>query len=174
MSFLDKKIGSFSMFQFIGIVGAVLVIISFFLAWGTATITPMFGDEHVTNYAGMEFFNKEMWAQNSDAYNAWQNFIPLVTLALAVIALIISIVPGEYLGGEKTEKSLGLVSIIIAIALLLMVVLFMTWFGDMTGSLDVIFLTAEVSFGVGTYVCLAGSIMVFIVGIMPLLKRVVA
>lgn len=160
MSFLEKKVGPFSMFQFIGIVGAVLVILSFFLTWGSKAIVGFEG----TNYAGMDFFNKEMWTGPS-FYDAWQNYIPLVALVLAVVALIISIVPGESLGGVRTEKMLGIISIVIAIVMLVIAVLFMTWYGGIN-VLGVVY-----NLGIGAYICLVGSILVFIVGIMPLLKK---
>lgn len=151
------------MFQFIGIVGAVLVVISFFLTWGTQTVA-LIGTEF--NYTGMELFNKEMVNDGSNAYDAWQNFIPLIALVLAVVALIISIVPGENLGGAKTEKMLGIVSIVIAIGLLVLTVLFMTWLGGIDSIL------MNYTLGMGAYLCLVGSILVFIVGIMPLLKKI--
>ena len=153
------------MFQFIGIMGAVLVIISFFLTWGTQTIT-FLGEEF--NYTGMDFFNKEMWMEGTNNYDSWQNLIPLIALVLAVVALIISIVPGESLGGEKTEKMIGVVAIVISIVLLVMTVLFMTWFGGIEMFL------MENSLGIGAYLCLIGSILVFVVGIMPLLKKTMA
>ena len=164
LSFLEKKVGPFSMFQFIGIVGAVLVVLSFFLTWGSTKIM-MFEE---INHSGMDFFNKEMWSEASSFYDAWQNYIPLVTLVLAVVALIISIVPGENLGGVKTEKILGIVSIVIAVVLLVITVLFMTWFGG----IDLLGVTYNL--GTGAYICLVGSILVFIVGILPLFKKMTA
>lgn len=147
------------MFQFIGVVGAVLVIIAFFLSWGT--FAPIIGDS--IHYTGMDFFNKEV----VDA-DAWQNMIPMVALILAIIALIISVVPGEYLGGVKTEKILGIVSIVVAIVLLVLIALFMVWFSDFTGDIFV----GEISFGAGAYLGLIGSILVFIVGVLPLFKSI--
>lgn len=160
MSFLGKKIGPFSMFQFIGIVGAILVIVSFFLAWGQSD-TVIIG---VENYTGMDFFDKKVLFADGDA---WQNMIPLMALVLAIIALIISVVPGEYLGGEKTEKILGIVSIAAAVVLLVLSVMFMSWFGDYL--VDTTVLT--IKYGIGMYLCLVGSILVFVVGILPLFKR---
>ena len=149
------------MFQFIGVVGAVLVIIAFFLSWGT--FAPIFGDS--IHYTGMDFFDKEVILADVDA---WQNMIPMVALVLAIIALIISVVPGEYLGGVKTEKILGIVSIVVAIVLLVLIALFMVWFSDFTGDIFV----GEISFGAGAYLGLIGSILVFIVGILPLFKSI--
>lgn len=145
------------MFQFIGIVGAILVAVSFFLTWGTYTLGSL-----VENYAGMDFFNRD--AIDPDA---WQNMIPMVALILAIVALVISVVPGEYLGGAKTEKLLGIVSIFIAIVLLIVTILFMVWFNDFAGML----ILGKMSFGIGTYLCLIGSILVFIVGVLPVIKN---
>jgi hypothetical protein len=113
----------------------------------------------------MDFFNKEMWFSGSNIYNAWQNFIPIVVFILAIVALVISIVPGEKLGGVKTEKMLAIMSIVISIVLLVATVLFMIWFGGIEGTF------IEYSLGIGAYLCLIGSILVFAVGVMPLLKK---
>lgn len=163
MSFLEKKVGPFSLFQFIGIVGAILVIASFFLAWGQSDMV-LHG---VTNYTGMDFFNKDVLFADSDA---WQNMIPMIALILAIIALVISVVPGEYLGGAKTERILGVVAIIVAIVLLVISIMFMSWFGEYLTSTSVL----TIKHGIGTYLCLVGSILVFIVGILPLVKKFVA
>lgn len=149
------------MFQFIGVLGAVLVIIAFFLSWGT--FAPIIGDS--IHYTGMDFFDKEVILADVDA---WQNMIPMVALILAIIALIISVVPGEYLGGVKTEKILGITSIVVAIVLLVIIALFMVWFSEFTG--NIILGLGEVSFGAGAYLGLIGSILVFIVGVLPLFK----
>ncbi len=149
------------MFQFIGILGAVLVVISFFLAWGTGTV-PLFGE---TQYTGMDFFDKGVPFTDNDA---WQNTIPMAALILAIVALVISIVPGEYLGGAKTEKIIGLISILIAIVMLVIIALFMVWFSDYTGET----MGFSVKFGVGAYLGLIGSILVFIVGVLPMFKSI--
>lgn len=151
------------MFQFIGIVGAILVIISFFLAWGQSDMVGI----GVMNYSGMDFFDGKVPFVDSDA---WQNMIPLTALILAIIALIISVVPGEHLGGGKTEGILGILSIIVAIALLVIIVMFMTWFGEYLIDTSVVTITR----GIGTYLCLAGSILVFIVGFIPIIKKYTA
>ena len=163
MSFLEKKVGPFSVFQIIGTVGAILVIASFFLAWGQMDVI-LYG---ITDYTGMDFFNKDVFFVDTDA---WQNMIPLIALILAIIALVISVVPGEYLGGAKTERILGVVAIVVAIVLLVISILFLSWFGEY-----LIETTAHsIKHGVGTYLCLVGSILVFIVGILPLIKKYVA
>ncbi len=163
MSVLNNKVGPFSAFQLIGILGAILVIVAFFLSWVDISGSVL-GFERTEGITGMEFFDGE-YVQDKDA---WQNMIPLITLILAVIALIISVVPGEYLGGAKTEGALGVVSIIISIALIIVTILFMTWIE--TGSVDFGFGQGSVKYGIGAYLCLVGSILVFIVGILPLFK----
>lgn len=164
MSVLDKKVGPFSAFQLIGIVGAILVIVAFFLSWSDISGS-ILGFERTEGFTGMQFFDGE-YVQDSDA---WQNMIPLITLILAVVALIISVVPGEYLGGAKTEGALGVISIVISIVLIIVTILFMTWLE--TGSGDFFGLgQGSIKYGIGAYLCLVGSILVFIVGILPLFK----
>lgn len=55
-----------------------------------------------------------------------------------------------------------------------MAVLFAIWFGEKTGSTSFIIGTARIALGIGAYLSLIGSILVFIVGVMPLLKKIAA
>ena len=167
MSFLDKKVGPFFAFQFIGIVGAILVLVAFFLSWADVTTT-ILGGTRTTGYTGMQFFDGE-YLQDKDA---WQNMVPLIALILAIVALIISVVPSKYLGGAKTEGILGIVAIVISVVLLVVSILFMVWLD--TGASGGSLLGGSVGYGIGTYLCLVGSILVFIVGVLPIIKNLTA
>lgn len=96
--------------------------------------------------------------------------MPMIALILSVIASVISLVPGGYLSGDRIEKGMGLFSAVLAIVLLLLTVMFFTWFGDSTGSTGFIIFNAKVSFGIGAYVCLADSILPPTVRVMTLFK----
>ena len=94
-SFLEKKVGPFSVFQMFGILGAILVIASFFLAWGTLDVKLFIGNE-IKNYSGMDFFNKNVIPEGAEGYDAVQNMFPLICLILAVVSLILAIIPDSF------------------------------------------------------------------------------
>jgi hypothetical protein len=170
-SFVDKKVGSFSVFQLFGIIGAILVIISFFLAWGTLDVT-LLGNTDTTNYTGMDFFDKKVFAEGTDAYDAVQNMFPMICLVFAVISLILAIIPDGIFKGN-TGKIVGIIQILICILLVVFSVLFIVWFGDQTGSITGLLGSISLKTGAGAYLCLVGSIMIAIVGILPLFKKAV-
>lgn len=168
-SFLEKKVGPFSVFQMFGILGAILVIASFFLAWGTLDIKLFIGNE-IKNYSGMDFFNKNVIPEGAEGYDAVQNMFPLICLILAVVSLILAIIPDSFFKGT-VGQIVGIVQILICILLIVFSVMFISWFGDLGGTFSSIFGTVTLKTGVGAYLCLVGSILIAIVGILPLLGK---
>lgn len=153
------------MLQLIGIIGVVLVIISYFLTWGTQTFI-VTGDK--INFTSIDFLNRGMWLEGTNNFNSWENEIPRATFIIAIVALIILMIPGISLGSVATDKVFGIASIVISIVLLSITVLFMIWF---TG---IELITFSYKLGIGAYLCLIGSILFFVFSIMSVLKEITA
>ena len=172
-SSVKRKVKSSPAFRFIGVLGALLVIVSFFLIWGSDTTT-ILGFSRTLEYSGMDFFERAMWVENTDAYNSWYNSIPLIALITACIALLLFLVPGRSFGGVRTERILGLVTVVIAVFLIILSIQFKVWIGGLAGNSSWVrggLASRSVSTEMGAYLCLIGNIPIFIAGAIPMLRN---
>ena len=143
----------------IGIVGAILMVVGVFLAWAEINILGV----SLGTVTGWEIFS------NSDAKEIVSyTFVPLIALIGGILSIVLMILPtfasiDKY---EKANKILGIIAIIIAIAVIIFGILFMTQSWDVLGS--TISMSSYVQYGF--WLTLIGAIITAIGGLMPIAK----
>lgn len=140
----------------IGIVGAILMIVSVFLAWAEISVLGF----SIKTYSGWEIFSDSNIGKIVD-----YTFTPLIALIGGILALVLMVIP-TFANTEKMQKAsniLGIVSIVIAIAVIVLGILFMTqsWEG--------VSMTDYIQYGF--WLTLIGAIITAIGGIMPIAKN---
>ncbi len=145
----------------IGIVGAILMIVGVFLTWADFNIA---GVLSLGTLSGWDIFS------NSDVGNIVDyTFTPLVALIGGILAIVLMVIP-TFANTETMQKAsniLGIVSIIIAIAVIVLGILFMTQSWDVLGKN--ISMMSYIQYGF--WLTLIGAIITAIGGIMPIAKN---
>ena len=138
----------------IGIVGAILMIVSVFLTWVEVNFIIFKGTA-----SGWEIFT------NSTLSKLDYSFTPLVALISGIVSLVAMILPtfANSDNLKKTNNILGIVSLIIAIVVIVLGILFMTQSWEGISMMDYI--------QFGFWLTLIGAIIVVIGGIMPIAKN---
>lgn len=138
----------------IGIVGAILMIVSVFLTWAEINLILFKGTA-----TGWEIFT------DSNLSKLDYSFTPLVALISGIVSLVAMILPtfANSDSLKKTNNILGIVSLIIAIVVIVLGILFMTQSWEGISMMDYI--------QYGFWLTLIGAIIVVIGGIMPLAKN---
>lgn len=138
----------------IGIIGAVILVAGVFLAWITVDLG-MLGSSTRT---GWEVFND--WSENG-------HYTPVFCLAVGVLSILLMILP-SIMNVEKFQminNVLGLITVILSIVTVVIMILFYTQ--DYYG----LKMTTVFEFGVGYWLCLVGSVITMIGGVMPIVKN---
>ncbi|MBE6523086.1 MAG: hypothetical protein E7Z62_08220 [Thermoplasmata archaeon] len=138
----------------IGIVGAILMIVGVFLAWGQIPIIK-------ATASGWDIFSNSDYGSILD-----YTFVPLIALIGGILSLVLMIIP-TFANTEKMQKAsniLGIIALIIAIVVVIFGLLFATQSLGMAGSMmDYI--------QYGFWLTLIGAIITVIGGIMPIAKN---
>ncbi|MBR4244428.1 MAG: hypothetical protein IKQ14_03435 [Candidatus Methanomethylophilaceae archaeon] len=144
----------------IGIVGAILMIVGVFLAWAELNILGV----SLGTISGWDIFS------NSDAGKIVSySFTPLVALIGGILAIVLMVIP-TFANTDTMKKAsniLGIISIIIAIAVIVLGILFMTQSWDVLGKS--ISMMNYIQYGF--WLTLIGAIITAIGGIMPIAKN---
>ena len=144
----------------IGIVGAILMIVGVFLAWAELNILGV----SLGTISGWYIFS------NSDAGKIVSySFTPLVALIGGILAIVLMVIP-TFANTDTMKKAsniLGIISIIIAIAVIVLGILFMTQSWDVLGKS--ISMMNYIQYGF--WLTLIGAIITAIGGIMPIAKN---
>ncbi len=144
----------------IGIVGAILMIVGVFLAWAELNILGV----SLGTISGWDIFS------NSDVGSIVKyTFTPLVALIGGILAIVLMVIP-TFANTETMQKAsniLGIISIIIAIAVIVLGILFMTQSWDVLGKN--ISMMNYIQYGF--WLTLIGAIITAIGGIMPIAKN---
>ena len=144
----------------IGIVGAILMIVGVFLAWAELNILGV----SLGTISGWDIFS------NSDVGSIVDyTFTPLVALIGGILAIVLMVIP-TFANTETMQKAsniLGIISIIIAIAVIVLGILFMTQSWDVLGKN--ISMMNYIQYGF--WLTLIGAIITAIGGIMPIAKN---
>ena len=150
----------------IAIIGAILMIVGVFLAWGT--YDNLLGE--TVKVSGMDFFNDK--GMEGTKYT----WVPLVALICGIISLLLMILP-TFVNVEKFQQInniLGIVALVAALVVIIFGILFITqeftydWgvLGKVTKKFGDFY-----KIGIGFWFTLIGAIITFIGGIMPILKN---
>ena len=144
----------------IGIVGAILMIVGVFLAWAELNILGV----SLGTISGWDIFS------NSDSGKIVSySFTPLVALIGGILAIVLMVIP-TFANTDTMKKAsniLGIISIIIAIAVIVLGILFMTQSWDVLGKS--ISMMNYIQYGF--WLTLIGAIITAIGGIMPIAKN---
>ena len=150
----------------IAIIGAILMIVGVFLAWGT--YDNLLGE--TVKVSGMDFFNDK--GMEGTKYT----WVPLVALICGIISLLLMILP-TFMNVEKFQQINNILGIVALVASLV-VIIFGILFINQEFTYSSIFglkVTAKFSdfynTGIGFWFTLIGAIITFIGGIMPILKN---
>ncbi len=144
----------------IGIVGAILMIVGVFLAWAELNILGV----SLGTISGWDIFS------NSDVGSIVKyTFTPLVALIGGILAIVLMVIPtfANTDSMQKASNILGIISIIIAIAVIVLGILFMTQSWDVLGKS--ISMMNYIQYGF--WLTLIGAIITAIGGIMPIAKN---
>jgi hypothetical protein len=143
----------------IGIIGAILMIVSVFLTWAELDLVFFKGSA-----TGWDIFSD---SNLSDMIN--YSFTPLVALISGIVALVAMILPtfANSDNLKKTNNILGIISLLIAIVVIVLGILFMTQSWDL--GVGTVSMMSHIAFGF--WLTLIGAIIVVIGGIMPIVKN---
>ena len=144
----------------IGIVGAILMIVGVFLAWAELNILGV----SLGTISGWDIFS------NSDVGSIVKyTFTPLVALIGGILAIVLMVIPtfANTDSMQKASNILGIICIIVAIAVIVLGILFMTQSWDVLGKS--ISMMNYIQYGF--WLTLIGAIITAIGGIMPIAKN---
>ena len=144
----------------IGIVGAILMIVGVFLAWAELNILGV----SLGTISGWDIFS------NSDVGSIVKyTFTPLVALIGGILAIVLMVIPtfANTDSMKKASNILGIICIIVAIAVIVLGILFMTQSWDVLGKS--ISMMNYIQYGF--WLTLIGAIITAIGGIMPIAKN---
>ena len=144
----------------IGIVGAILMIVGVFLAWAELNILGV----SLGTISGWDIFS------NSDVGSIVKyTFTPLVALIGGILAIVLMVIPtfANTDSMQKASNILGIITIIVAIAVIVLGILFMTQSWDVLGKS--ISMMNYIQYGF--WLTLIGAIITAIGGIMPIAKN---
>lgn len=143
----------------VGIVGALLMIIGVFLSWIDVSVTlPILGSE-TSSASGWDIFS------DGDYADIAYNYAPVVALVCGILSLIATAVPTVAHG--RYAKVLGIVVLILAVVSVILSFLYYSNLGEFDES--IFGFGASLSAGAGVWVCVAGSIIAIIGGILDIL-----
>ncbi len=163
----------------LGILGAILMVICVFLEWGSIEMTlwtqsgtfafsgwDVYSDKALisTNILGQEFSLKL-----SDLELTSYSYVPLVTLVCGIVGLIASILPVASNGSKSINRVFGVITLLLAVASIILMVLFMTdlsYSGGYEG-----LATATVSASYGVYIGIAGAVLMVLGGIGDIARK---
>ena len=146
----------------IAIVGAILMVIGVFLAWGTYD-----GISGTVKVSGMDFFN-------GDCIKGTEyTWVPLVALICGIISLLLMVLP-TFMNVDKFQQInniLGIVALVMALLVIIFGILFITQeFSYLGGNVKVKF-GDYYKTGIGYWFTMIGAVITFVGGIMPILKN---
>ncbi len=154
-----------NLLELVGIIGAIILVVSVFLAWGTVEVTSGTGTLTM-EWSGWEIFNKDNIS--ADAYYA-----PIVALICGILALISAIVPMF-----MTKPELGYIFDLMNMAVIVLgaiaIVCMAVFYNGFVGSVDVGMTFESAKVGAGFWLCLAGGIITVVGGILPIIRKLMA
>lgn len=161
---MDKK--DINLLGLVAFVGAIIMIVGVFLAWGKFEVTTYIGGTS-ESYTGWQIFND--MKDNLDYYYA-----PVVALACGIVALLAMILPTINSSSkmDKINKILSIVVLIVSIVSIVFMVQFYSSFTDATDLGGII--GAKTTVQIGFWLCLVGGIITAIGGILPIVKKITA
>lgn len=156
-----RKMGkSTNILAILGIIGGAMMIVGVFLTWINVSIAGF----SIGTATGWDIFNGL-----KDAEGIKYTFLPLLDLIGGILAVIMLIIPtfANVDGYKKANNILGIIVVILAIAVIVISILFMTQ------SIDLGITTVKVSNYIqyGFWISLIGAIITLIGGIMPIAKN---
>lgn len=148
----------------IGLIGSIILIIGVFVDWGTLD----FGSWGKVDLTGWDFYNKEDGVVDGVDYT----YVPLVALICGILSLLLMILP-TFVNMDKykmVNDILGIITLILALIVIICSILFYTQSLDF-GILGKHDFTDVYDIGAGYWLTLAGAIITFIGGFMPIVKN---
>lgn len=153
----------------LGILGAILMVICVFLAWGSIELT-LLGETETYAFSGWDLYSDaevtSILGQSitiSDFELTEYSYAPLVALICGVIGIITAILP-RFLDNGLVNKVLGIVSFILAIVAVIIMVLYMTDLSYEDGIMEIA-TSVKISASYGLYIGIVGAVLMIIGGL---------
>ncbi len=156
------KCGNNNIVGIIGLLGAILLIVSVFLTWTDISVSSIIGGK-TESFTGMDIYsNDDGWFDDLS-----YGYAPIVALIAGIVALITTIVPMFY-KNDKVWKVMGVLSLVLGIVAVILGFLFK---GDVTDSINLVVASASVEVGIGLWLAVAGGILLILGAIIDIVKK---
>ncbi len=152
-----------NLLELVGIIGAIIMVVSVFLIWGIVEVTSGTGILTM-DWSGWEIFNKEA-DMTTDAYYA-----PVIALVCGILAIISAIVP-MFMTKPELAYIFDIMNMAVIVLGVIAIVCMAVFYNSFVDSVDIGMTIESAKVGTGFWLCLAGGIITVVGGILPVIRK---